>query len=114
VVVLKRLSEAVAAGDRVLAVVRGSAVAHDGASSGLTAPNGSSQEKVLKAALENAGLRPEELGYVEAHGTGTALGDPIEVEALASVHRGREEALAIGSVKTNIGHLEAASGIAGE
>jgi acyl transferase domain-containing protein/acyl carrier protein len=115
VVVLKRLSEAVAAGDRLLAVIRGSAVNHDGRSSGLTVPNGTAQEKLLRRALENAGVNPAEVSYVEAHGTGTPLGDPIEVHALAEVlGRGRppERPLLVGSVKTNIGHLEAAAGVA--
>jgi epothilone polyketide synthase D len=113
VLVVKRLSDAQADGDRIWAVVRGSAVAHDGPSSGLTAPNGTSQAQVIREALRVAGVRPEELHYVEAHGTGTQLGDPIEVEALAAVHRGRTEPLRIGSLKTNLGHLEAAAGVAG-
>lgn len=116
VVVLKRLSDAQRANDRVLAVIRGSAVNQDGRSSGLTAPNGPSQESVIRAALASAGVEPCQIGYVEAHGTGTTLGDPIELQALGSVLRdGRspDHAVQVGSVKTNLGHLEAAAGIAG-
>ncbi|WP_129674292.1 type I polyketide synthase [Candidatus Chloroploca sp. Khr17] len=116
IVVLKRLSDALAAGDRVLAVIRGSAVNQDGRSSGLTAPNGPAQEAVIRAALADAGIAPSAVGYVEAHGTGTSLGDPIEVQALGSVFgagRDPREELVIGSAKTNIGHLEAAAGVAG-
>nr|MDQ5836259.1 amino acid adenylation domain-containing protein [Acidobacteriota bacterium] len=113
VVVLKRLSAALAAGDRVLAVIRGSAINHDGASGGFTVPSGKAQEDVIRKALGN--LAPAEVDYVEAHGTGTALGDPIEVKALATVYgEGRRGAkLRIGSVKTNIGHAESAAGVAG-
>ena len=116
VVVLKKLSDAVSDGDRILAVIRGSAVNHDGRSGGLTAPNGPAQAAVIRAALEMAQVNAAEIGYLETHGTGTALGDPIEVETLASVlgsGRTANTPLAIGSVKTNLGHLEAASGIAG-
>ena len=115
-VVLKRLSDAVADGDRILAVIRGSAVNQDGRSSGMTAPNGMAQEALIRAALAQARVRPEEIGYVEAHGTGTSLGDPIEAHALARVlgaGRDWQNPLAIGSVKTNVGHLEAAAGVAG-
>ncbi len=112
VVVLKRLSDARADGDRVLAVIRGSAVNHDGPSSGLTAPNGLAQEQVIRRALDNARLDPADVSYIEAHGTGTSLGDPIEVNALGSVFRNRTRPLLIGSVKSNIGHSEAAAGIA--
>ena len=116
VVVLKRLSDARVDGDRILAVIRGSAVNQDGPSSSLTAPNGPAQEAVIRAALSLAGVAPREVGYVEAHGTGTQLGDPMEVAALAAVfgrdrHAGRK--LMLGSVKTNIGHLEAAAGVTG-
>ncbi len=115
VVVLKRLSDAEAAGDRILAVVRGSSVNHDGASSGFTVPNGLAQEAVIRQALSDAGTEPVRVSYVEAHGTGTSLGDPIEVRAIAAVlcnERPASQPLVIGSVKTNIGHLEAAAGIA--
>lgn len=115
-VVLKRLSDAVASGDRIHAVIRGSAVNHDGRSNGLSAPSGPAQEAVLKAALADGGLSPHDIDYIEAHGTGTRLGDPIEIEALRSVlcaDRPADRPLMVGSVKTNIGHLESAAGIAG-
>jgi acyl transferase domain-containing protein/acyl-CoA synthetase (AMP-forming)/AMP-acid ligase II/acyl carrier protein len=116
VVLLKPLAAAREDGDRVLAVIRGSAVNQDGRSHGLTAPNGPSQQDVVRRAVAQARLRPEQVSYVEAHGTGTALGDPIELEALtAALGSARTAAapLRVGSVKTNIGHLEAAAGIAG-
>jgi acyl transferase domain-containing protein/acyl carrier protein len=116
VVVLKRLSDALRDGDRIRAVIRGSAVNQDGRSTGLTAPNVLSQQALLRKALESAGVKPEEVGYIEAHGTGTPLGDPIEMEALREVlgAPGADGAMcAVGSVKTNLGHLEAAAGIAG-
>lgn len=115
-VVLKRLAEAQADGDPILAVIRGSALNQDGRSNGLTAPNGPAQVAVIRAALADAGLQPTAVAYVETHGTGTALGDPIEVQALgAALGVGRDETnrLLIGSVKTNLGHLEAAAGVAG-
>jgi acyl transferase domain-containing protein/SAM-dependent methyltransferase/acyl carrier protein len=116
IVVLKRLSDAEADGDRIVAVILGSACNQDGRSSGLTAPNGPSQEAVIRQALRRARLDPADIGYVEAHGTGTSLGDPIEVQALGNTlckDRHAGDSLIIGSVKTNIGHLEAAAGIAG-
>jgi phthiocerol/phenolphthiocerol synthesis type-I polyketide synthase B len=116
VAVLKRLSDALGDGDRVLAVVRGSAVNQDGRSNGLMAPNPAAQMAVLRAAYTNAGVPPHEVDYVETHGTGTLLGDPIEARALGTVlGRGRPEhsPLLIGAIKSNIGHLEAAAGIAG-
>lgn len=114
-VALKRLSDAVAAGDRVLAQVRGSAVNHDGPSGGLTVPNAPSQERVIRRALAAAGIDPGQIDYIEAHGTGTSLGDPIEMGALGKVFgpgRGTDRPLVVGSVKTNVGHLEAAAGMA--
>ncbi|WP_219811727.1 beta-ketoacyl synthase N-terminal-like domain-containing protein, partial [Mycobacterium marinum] len=116
VVVLKRLTDAQQDGDRVLAVICGSAINQDGRSNGLMAPNPAAQQAVLRAAYTNAGMQPSEVDYVEAHGTGTLLGDPIEARALGSVlGRGRpeESPLLIGAVKTNLGHTEAAAGIAG-
>ncbi|HEY3909053.1 MAG TPA: amino acid adenylation domain-containing protein [Stellaceae bacterium] len=111
--VLKRLAEAEADSDRILAVLRGSAINQDGRSAGLTAPNGLAQEAVIKKALANAGMRPDDIDYIEAHGTGTSLGDPIEMHALKAVFAGRSRPLHVGTVKTNIGHTEAASGVAG-
>ncbi len=116
VVVLKRLSEAEADGDRIWAVIRGSAVNHGGTGVGLTVPNTPALEEVIETALSQAGISPLEVDYLEAHGTGTTVGDPIEINAVASVYgRGRklDDPLLIGSVKTNIGHLESAAGVAG-
>ncbi len=116
VVVLKRLRDALGQGDNIMAVIRGTAVNQDGRSGGLTAPNGPAQEAVIRRALANAGIAPAAVDYVEAHGTGTSLGDPIECKALAAVlgeNRHPARKLLLGSVKTNIGHLEAAAGMAG-
>ncbi len=115
-VVLKRLSDAIAQGDPILAVIRGSAVNQDGPSSGLTVPNGPAQRAVIRQALANGGVSPEDISYVEAHGTGTSLGDPIEIEALAAElckTRSRDQPLLVGAAKTNVGHLESAAGVAG-
>ena len=115
-IVLERLSDAIANGRNVLAVIRGSSINQDGHSSGLTVPNGLAQQSVVRQALAAAKLQPTDVSYVEAHGTGTSLGDPIEVEALAAVYgQGRDAAqpFEIGSVKSNVGHLEAASGVTG-
>ncbi|MCH9699427.1 MAG: SDR family NAD(P)-dependent oxidoreductase [Gammaproteobacteria bacterium] len=114
-VVLKRLTDAQQHGDRIWAVIRGSAVNQDGASGGLTVPSGPSQQAVIQSALTNAGIKPEQIDYIEAHGTGTPLGDPIEMRALAAVYGSNrhQKPVYIGSVKTNLGHLEAAAGIAG-
>ncbi|MBL8969468.1 MAG: KR domain-containing protein, partial [Myxococcales bacterium] len=114
--VLKRLADAVRDGDRVLAVIRGTAVNQDGRSSGLTVPNRHAQEDVLRLALADAGLTPAAIAHVETHGTGTALGDPIEVNALGTVlgeGRSPDRPLVLGAVKANLGHTQAAAGVAG-
>ncbi|GAA1918537.1 hypothetical protein GCM10009837_49730 [Streptomyces durmitorensis] len=114
VVVLRRLSDALRDGDRIYAVLRGSAVNNDGASNGLTAPNPRAQADVVRQAWQAAGVAPHQVGYVEAHGTGTPLGDPIEAAALGEVFApGRETPLLLGSAKTNFGHLEPAAGVLG-
>lgn len=116
VVVLKRLDDALADGDNIRGIIRGSAVNQDGLTNGLTAPNGNAQLEVIRLALAKAGVKPNQIGYVETHGTGTPLGDPIEVNSIKAVlMEGREsnQPCWIGSGKTNIGHLEAAAGIAG-
>ncbi|MBE9045458.1 alpha/beta fold hydrolase [Pleurocapsales cyanobacterium LEGE 10410] len=113
VVILKRLADARRDGDCILAVIKGSAIAQDGRSNGLTAPSGLAQQAVIRQALANAQVTPSELSFIESHGTGTSLGDPIEVNSLQAVLGQREEVCYLGSLKTNIGHLEAAAGIAG-
>ncbi|MGB0521657.1 MAG: amino acid adenylation domain-containing protein [Flammeovirgaceae bacterium] len=116
VLALRRLSDAQKRGDQIIGVIRGSAINHDGASSGLTVPNGHAQEALIKQALKHAKLSPSAIDYVEAHGTGTDLGDPIEVESLQKVYgvaHDKEKPLFLGSIKSNIGHLESAAGVAG-
>ncbi len=116
VVILKRLSDAIRDGDRILAVIKGSAVNQDGKSNGITAPNGQAQQQVILNAMASANVEPDQIQYIETHGTGTILGDPIEIEALKKImlrERSKDNWLYIGSVKTNIGHLESAAGIAG-
>lgn len=114
VLLLKRLSDALRDGDRIHALIRGTAINQDGRSTGLTVPNGPAQEQVVRDALAHARLMPTDIDYIEAHGTGTSLGDPIEIRALGRVFgTQRSVPLLVGSVKTNLGHLESAAGIAG-
>ena len=116
VIILKRLADAERNEDNILAVIKGSAINQDGMTNGLTAPNGPSQRAVICQALERAGVTPEQISYVEAHGTGTSLGDPIEFKSLKAVlmqERSPDQPCWLGSVKTNIGHLESAAGVAG-
>src|SRR5471032_825462 len=110
---LRRLNEALMADDKVQGVIQGSAINQDGRSVSLTAPNGASQQEVIRAALASAKLRPEEVDWIETHGTGTGLGDPIELQALDAVYGGVGKTLTVGAVKSSIGHLEAASGVVG-
>ena len=115
ILVLKRLSDAQRDGDNVLAVIKGSAINQDGRSNGFTAPNVKAQADLIHKALADANLKPEDIGYVEAHGTGTKIGDPIEIEALTNVfqaHKSKTDPLYVGSVKSNVGHLEGAAGMA--
>jgi acyl transferase domain-containing protein len=114
--IVKRLADADRDADRAISLVHGTAVNQDGFTNGLTAPSGSAQQEVIRAALADAGVEPRQVGYVEAHGTGTPLGDPIEMRALTAVYghgRAKEGPCAVGSVKANIGHLEAAAGVVG-
>lgn len=116
IIVLKRLSDAIKDKDDIKALIRASGVSQDGASSGLTVPNGTAQQQLISRVMTSAGIDPHEIDYIEAHGTGTSLGDPIELKALGELFktdRQPEDALMIGSVKSNIGHLESAAGIAG-
>ena len=116
ILILKRLSEALKNNDKILAVIKGSAVNHDGASAGFTAPNGTAQQEVIQKALSDAGVHPAEIDYIETHGAATPLGDPIEIQAIAEVYgkaRNMENPILVGAVKTNIGHVEGASGMAG-
>ncbi|MDK1289026.1 non-ribosomal peptide synthetase/type I polyketide synthase [Pseudoalteromonas umbrosa] len=113
-VLLKPLSQAIEDNDPIYGVIKGSAVNQDGRSNGITAPNGRAQQQVIQSALEHAGVTAQDIDYVEAHGTGTKLGDPIEVSALQQVYgQQRSNALLVGSIKANIGHLESAAGLAG-
>ncbi|MBF0451643.1 MAG: SDR family NAD(P)-dependent oxidoreductase, partial [Candidatus Magnetomorum sp.] len=116
VILLKPLNRAIDDNNNILAVISGTAINHDGASNGLTAPSGKSQEKLIQTALKNARINPLDISYVETHGTGTILGDPVEIKAIEKAYgkdRSKNSPLILGSVKTNIGHTEAAAGIAG-
>lgn len=114
IVVLKRMADALDDGDRIYAVIRGGAINHDGASNGIMAPNGEAQKRVLREAYKNAGIEPSAAQYIETHGTGTPLGDSIEIGALAqALGDGRSTDLVLGSLKSNLGHMEAAAGVAG-
>ena len=116
VVILKRLSNAIADGDHILAHIRGSATNQDGPSAGLTVPNGMAQQSVIREALKNSNVDPADVGYIEAHGTGTSLGDPIEVGALGAVFHDTHDdlnPLYVGALKSNVGHMEAAAGVGG-
>jgi acyl transferase domain-containing protein len=116
ILVVKRLSDAQVSGDNILALIRGSYCNQDGASSGLTVPNLHAQKAVIEGALQLAGINPRDMDYLEAHGTGTALGDPIELGGLSAVfgnERTKQNPLMVGSVKTNVGHLESAAGVVG-
>lgn len=113
VVVLKRLSDALRDNDPILSVIRGSAVNHDGLTNGLTAPSGSAQSSLMRSALANADVAPETVGFIETHGTGTPLGDPVEFDAIVKTYGGDGIPCALGAVKSNFGHLEAAGGVAG-
>lgn len=113
ILVLQKLKDAQASGKRILAVIRGCCINHNGNSGGLTVPSGKAQELLIKKCMKKAGVEPNEIDYIEAHGTGTQLGDKIEVSALQGVFKDRESTLYIGSVKSNIGHLESAAGVAG-
>lgn len=115
IIILKRLRDAEADGDNIMGIIRSTAINHDGKSNGLTAPNGLAQQSLLQKAINISGISPEDITYVETHGTGTPLGDPLEVQALNMAYKSskRKEKLLIGSIKSNIGHLESAAGIAG-
>lgn len=113
VVILKRLSQAKKDNNMIYAVIAGSSTRQDGKTSGLTVPNGAAQQDAIKKALENAGLTTKDIDYIEAHGTGTPIGDPIEMNALANLFKKRDNTLFVGTVKSNIGHLEGSAGIAG-
>ncbi|PWY57649.1 hypothetical protein DGG96_00710 [Legionella qingyii] len=112
-VLIKPLHAAISDGDRIHAVIKGSSIAHNGTSSGYTVPNANAQAEVIKKAIANAGLKPEDISYVECHGTGTQLGDPIEIKGLNKVFSERNTPCFIGSLKSNYGHMEAAAGLAG-